>query len=63
MDDVKDDNEVRFTIAVRYRHGDVTGETFNTCSEVEQDEDNLTFLDRYGKRHDFHGVSYHVAEE
>jgi hypothetical protein len=57
------DNETRYSITVRYQQGDVAGELFNSCIEVDASGDDLNFTDRNGKTHEFHGVSYHIAEE
>jgi hypothetical protein len=63
MDDVKDDNEKRYTVTVYYDKGQ---EVFNNCTEVESnpDEEQVQFTDRNGKPHEFYGLDcYHIAEE
>jgi hypothetical protein len=63
MGHMDNENEPRYTVQVRYRHGDATAEIFNNCTEVEEDEDRISFTDRNGKTHTFQGVDYHVAGE
>lgn len=53
----------KYTVTVRYQQGDTTGETFNSCTDMNANGEELTFTDRNGKNHKFYGVSYHIAEE
>jgi hypothetical protein len=63
MGHMDDDNLPHYTISVRYRFGDATGEVFNHCTEVDSNDDQLSFTDQNGKTHEFYNVSYHVAQE
>jgi hypothetical protein len=38
-------------------------DVFDGCSDVNGDGENLTFTDKNGKTHEFHGASYHIAQE
>jgi len=57
-----DDDEDRYTVTVRYK-SDATPETFNRCTNVDTDHDEITFDDDHGHHHQFCGVSYHVVAE
>lgn len=50
----------KHTITVYSREGN---EVFNGCTEVLANDRQLCFNDSTGKRHEFYGASYHVAEE
>lgn len=61
MDHITDDNEKRYTVTVfNEQHGT---EVFNSCIDVEPDDQHLLFLDKNGKSHEFFGVHYHIAQE
>jgi hypothetical protein len=58
-----DDNISKHTVRVRYNTGDTSEQVFNSATDVDENEDDITFHDKNGKYHSFHGVSYDVVEE
>jgi hypothetical protein len=58
-----DDNIDHYTISVRFGSGDTTAQIFNSCTEVDWNDDQIEFKDRNGKHQQFKGVAFHIAEE
>ena len=51
----------KFTVTIYHEQGN---EIFHGCTDVNLNDDrNLNFDDTNGKRHSFHEVSFHVAQE
>jgi len=55
-----DDNEPRYTITVFTTDGK---EVFNSCTDLETNDRQLTFRDKSDKTHEFYGVDYHIQGE
>ena len=62
MGHMDDDNIDHHTITVRWQSGDATPETFHGCTDVETNEDTITF-ECDSKHHEYNGVSYHIVTE
>lgn len=54
-----------YTVGVWMERGDANPEsfTFKLVTEFDADGDHLEFNDCNGKKHIFHGVTYHIAED
>jgi hypothetical protein len=65
MGHMDDENESRFTVQIRYQHGDATAEVFNSCTEIDEDfgDHCISFKDRNGKSRRFRGVDFSITEE
>jgi hypothetical protein len=59
-----DNDDEHYLIVVRWDNDSQSQpETFHGCTNVETDQDEITFHDQNGKHHQLYGVAYHITEE
>jgi len=52
-----------YTITVRWPDTGAQSESFHGCTNVDNNNDELSFDDSTGKHHQYFGVAYHFVEE
>jgi len=56
-----DDEDRKHTVTLFLKDG--SRDVFNHCTEVEENDESIEFVDLNGLRHRAHGLAYKIAEE